>query len=974
MSVYTARMRTKHCSTGTPAIDEAIDGLYAGDNVVFRFSEISAYREACEAFAEETKRDRTPIHYFRFARHEPLLDSDTAVVHETDPERGFERFISEIHSVIRSEGLYGNYVFDVLSALSATYFSDRMIGNLFRVTCPFLRRLRTLAFFGIERYNHSYHAVDLIRQTTQVLIDQYEVAGTRYVLPIKLEGRSDRSLLRLRSINGDRATAVADSTTISRVISGDHWPGLPSASYRMIGIWDRTFMRAEEEAARSSVDGRGMPEPLQPRTAPADGWGVEGARKRDSQETSIFDETLFLLTGARGRMKELLSRYLTLDDIIRVWKRVIGTGMIGGKATGMLAAHAILRASGPKWTSLLEEHDSFYIGSDVFYSYLVENDCWWFRQLQKDPSHYLDRNEQIRDRLLDGEFPEYITRRIEDMLDYFGPEPIIVRSSSLLEDAFGSAFAGKYDSIFCPNQGTREERLARFLSAARWIYAGTMSREALEYRKSRGILERDEQMALLVQRVSGSHHGRWYMPHIAGVGFSFNPYSWSREIDPESGVLRLVLGLGTRAVDRSDDDVARVVALNAPTLRPEGGPEEQRRYTQRRADALNLDLNTLESPSIDELLDDAPGLPRDLLTVRDRERVAADREAATRARRSSRRPKANPAASSSASGASRAEHAARPGGSDPRLPSFDPLFARTPFAADMRELLSTLETAYATAVDVEFTATLTGVADQDPADTVAGDGGYPVLPPYSINVVQCRPLQVKGRSTESVPLPGSALENRFIESRGGVIGHSREFEVDRIVIVRPDRYSRLPDSARFEVARELSHLLGRKAGSLAETAQGSHEFTLLIGPGRWGTSTPSLGVPARFSDIAEASAIMEVDVMHDALVPDLSLGTHVFHEMVELDLLYIAHFTGQEGNRLVFEELYALPGEERHGSGGDEMGAERTSAAPGGTGAGAGGSTSESCISVFRPARSGRRLILNANTQDQRCIIYWADR
>ena len=76
-------------------------------------------------------------------------------------------------------------------------------------------------------------------------------------------------------------------------------------------------------------------------------------------------------------------------------------------------------------------------------------------------------------------------------------------------------------------------------------------------------------MALLVQRVSGAVHGHLFYPQVAGVGLSYNPYVWSEQIDPEAGVLRLVFGLGTRAVDRSDDDYTRVVALNAPQRRPD---------------------------------------------------------------------------------------------------------------------------------------------------------------------------------------------------------------------------------------------------------------------------------------------------------------------------------------------------------------------------------------------------------------------
>ncbi len=177
--------------------------------------------------------------------------------------------------------------------------------------------------------------------------------------------------------------------------------------------------------------------------------------------------------------------------------------------------------------------------------------------------------EEARRRILTGTFPQETQKEFMDMLDYFGQCPIIVRSSSLLEDNFGNAFSGKYESVFCVNQGTRGERLKAFLSAVRRVYASTMSMEALDYRAHRGLLDRDEQMAILVQRVSGVVCSNLYFPQIAGVGLSFNPYVWSERIESDAGMLRLVCGLGTRAVDRHDDDYTRLVSLNAPKLRHE---------------------------------------------------------------------------------------------------------------------------------------------------------------------------------------------------------------------------------------------------------------------------------------------------------------------------------------------------------------------------------------------------------------------
>ncbi len=843
-----------------PALDHCIDSLIPGDNVVFRFDGIELYASVCRALRESCRVAGTELHYFRFAGHDPLLDgTEHVVLHEVDPSDGFERVITEIHNVIRRTGIGATYIFDVLSDLSATFFSDRMIGNFFSVTCPFLARLDTVAYFGVERHVHSLHAIQPIRDTTQLFIDLYELGGSMYAAPLKLQYRDKPGLLRMHVLDDEQAHPVTDSTTLTRVLSARPWPGLSSASYRMIGIWDRTLLKAEQLAASPDFS-IGHPD-----------------RK------ALFEQTLRLVTGAQGAMFDVLARCLNLEDVIRIWKRMIGTGMIGGKSSGMLAATAILRNSDASWEEKLEPHDSFFIGSDVYYTYLVENDCWWFRQLQKNPKHYLDRNDEIRARMLQGEFPDYIVQRFADMLDYFGTSPIIVRSSSLLEDAFGNAFAGKYDSIFCANQGSRDERMQAFLDAVRWIYAGTTSREALEYRRRRGILDRDEQMALLVQRVSGTQHGERFFPDMAGVGFSFNPYAWTREIDPEAGVLRLVFGLGTRAVDQNDDDYTRVVALNAPDLKPTAGPEEEIRYTQRKIDLISLPGNRLVSEDAETVLRELTELPRAFLSRADRD--------------------------------------------GRRVVRFDRLLDRTRFVQDMKRMLETLQAAYGTPVDVEFTINL------------GSDGAY------TLNVVQCRPLQVQSTGGEAKPLPEGESLQTLIHTDCGIVGHSRHVPVDRIVIVDPRCYGRLPEQKRYALARALKRLTSRRQAD---------ERILLIGPGRWATSTPSLGVPVHVEDIAEVSMLMEVDIMHDGLVPDLSLGTHVFHEMVEMNMLYIAHSSRKMENKLDWDALERLPI--------DADGIKRAASnLP---------EDIASCLKAFDVSGDDTPVWLYADARSQECLIY----
>ena len=185
----------------------------------------------------------------------------------------------------------------------------------------------------------------------------------------------------------------------------------------------------------------------------------------------------------------------------------------------------------------------------------MKNDLFRLRlQLTRDSHLTHEEFEEVEERFLDGEFPPAIMEQFRDMLDYFGQAPIIVRSSSLLEDSFGNAFAGKYRSEFCANQGSPEERMEAFLRAVKLVYASAINPDALSYRRKRGLGESDEQMAILVQRVSGMPYQNYFFPCLAGVAFSRNLYAWSNRIDPEQGMIRLVFGLGTRAVDRVGGD------------------------------------------------------------------------------------------------------------------------------------------------------------------------------------------------------------------------------------------------------------------------------------------------------------------------------------------------------------------------------------------------------------------------------------
>jgi len=805
-------------TTGVRGLDGLLKGVLPGDNIVWQVDAIEDYVAFAEPYCRAAKNSGRRLIYFRFAKHEPLLPPDFgAELHHLKPEAGFESFIADIHGVIEEAGRGTFYVFDCLSDLAVDWYSDQMLGNFFMLTCPYLYDLETVTYFGLLRNRHSSHATGAIADTTQLLLDVYRHDGTLYVRPLKVQHRYSPTMDMLHVWKEESFEPVTSSAAVSEVLTSGRWGGgLDSAI--STGSWERAFIHAEEL--------------------------IESIRSGDAQAEAgkpLLGRLLRMVISRDEGMLELAGRYLALEDIVKIRKRMIGTGLIGGKTLGMLLARAILKEQAERLSDILEAHDSFFIGSDVFYTYLVRNGVWWVRQNQRNPETFLDGADQARQNILTGRLPGYIVKQIESMLDYFGQSPIIVRSSSLLEDNFGNSFAGKYESVFCANQGSREKRLDDFLAALRTIYASTMSEKALRYRAHRRLLDRDEQMALLVMRVSGEMHGRDFFPDMAGVGFSFNPYAWSEYIEPKAGVVRLVFGLGTRAVDRSDDDYTRIVALNAPTRRPETNFDEVRQHAQQRVDYLDLEANQLVSGGFMELVNAHPGLPLEMVASRD--------SPGTRRR--------SPAT---------------------WVLTFDRVLAETKFVEDMRGLLTTLQSAYAHPVDIEFTANFFGSED------------------YRINLLQCRTLQVKGTETAALPSVEIEDEARIIAARGAVIGQSRLIDVDLIIYVVPEVYGHLPIQQRHEVARligEINHATAsRGAGNI-----------MLLGPGRWGTSSPSLGIPVSFVDINRVSVLCEIVAMREDLVPDVSLGTHFLSELVEMDMLYVALFP-EQGDNYIRSEFF----------------------------------------------------------------------
>jgi hypothetical protein len=800
-------------STGLNHLDRIIDSLRTGDNVVWQTDNIDDYGYFASSFARRALDDGKRVVYMRFARHPRLVERDPRlVVYELNARSGFESFSTGVHSIVTKEGEGAYYVFDCLSDLQSAWATDLMIGNFFVITCPYLFQLNTVAYFGLLRNNHSFKTVARIRETTQVLLDVYNTDADVYVHPLKVRGRhSPTMFLPHKREEGERfipLTSSVDATRLLTYISGRE---LEHAK-RNLDYWDRLFLSAEELLHKEDAE-------------------VERGK--------VLNNLCRIMIGREKRIRSLARENLSLQDLLAVKKRLIGTGYIGGKAAGMLLSRKILERDRTfPWMDYLEPHDSFFIGSDVFYTYIVENGLWKLRMEQKTKEGYFTAAPLLREKMLNGSFPDEIEEQFWQVIEYFGQSPIIVRSSSLLEDAFGNAFAGKYDSIFCVNQGTPEQRYTQFREYVRQVFASTMNEDALAYRLKRGLDKQDEQMALLVQRVSGSYRNHYFFPDLAGVAISHNTFVWKDDMDPKAGMIRLVLGLGTRAVNRTENDYPRIVALDTPLLKPHAGLGDTKKYSQHEADILNIEENRLETVSVDSLMTEDMGIPRDLVGIRDLDAAKYLKERGMKEK-------------------------------EVWILTFDALLSESPFPEIMRTMLERLEYAYNYPVDTEFTVNFTGPKT------------------FQINLVQCRPLQTKGEG-KSIEIPTDIASSHVLfQSKGGFMGGNVSQPVRRIVYVKPHEYSRLPLTEKYDIAR----LIGKLNRQIKDRVQWP---TLLIGPGRWGTSTPSLGVPVRFSEISNISIMVELEYENGSLVPELSFGTHFFQDLVETDIFYAAIFSGRD--------------------------------------------------------------------------------
>lgn len=627
-----------------------------------------------------------------------------------------------------------------------------------------------------------------------------------------------------------------------------------------------------EEIIHSVLVGRGLPRrdlvlSFNPELAPWDLLFTRGEEfeslppeKRARVQHHLQEIIVVLIKGMISDQLEFVGvakELFTIRDLKDIWRRRIGRGKIGGKAAGMLLAWKIIQLAHEEDEMDVRDHvtipDSYYIGADVFYDFLSMNHLNRYMNQKYKPREEMEADyPQVRAAYMNGRFPSDVVSSLQLLLEEVGDAPIIVRSSSLLEDNFGTAFAGKYDSFFCPNQGTLEGNLAALMNAIKRVYASVLNPAALLYRQHMGFIDYDERMAALIQKVQGTRYHHYFFPTVAGVGYSRNPFRWNPKIRREDGFLRLVWGMGTRAVDRVANDYPRIVALSHPQLRPEVGARQIRKYSQHFVDLVDLEADLFKTLPVQEVIaDDYPAL---------RYLVSVDKGGYL----------TPPISRLDADNA------------DDLVLTFDQLTQDKRFITLMKAMLTKLERHYKWPVDIEF------AVDIQPK--------YPHAE-YAIRLLQCRPL-VSQEWAGDIEIPEGIPKKDLIMMACKLVPQGIVSGVRYIVYIDPVVYSQAPDYVtKLELARVIGRLNKRLEG----------ERFILMGPGRWGSSNLDLGVKVTYADIYNTKVLAEIPLVREGITAEASYGTHFFQDLLETGIFPLPIIPGEDGAMLNTKFLTKAP-------------------------------------------------------------------
>ncbi len=574
---------------------------------------------------------------------------------------------------------------------------------------------------------------------------------------------------------------------------------------------------------------------------------------------ALDDEILGLRVGLISRFLSdnllyinVAKEYIKISEMDKILDRTVGlasgNGKLGGKSAGMILARQVLldrKKINPLFENVFTPKSRF-LTSDVLLEFIHYNALEEFVFTKYESPEAIKKEFNFLEYIFkNSQFPPESMYAFNKILDDMKGKPMIVRSSSLLEDSFEASFSGKYKSLFISNTGTKEERMAALVNAVTEVYASTFGPDPIEYRRERGLLDFREEMGILIQEVVGNQVGKYYLPCFAGVAYSYNEFRWSPRLRREDGVIRIVAGLGTRAVDRTMNDYPTLLSPGQPALKVNTSVDDILRYSQQYVDVINMEKNRFETIRLTELIDECngyfPGIEK--ITSMYRDGTLVDPVSAMADFRK-----------------------------EQLVVTFNNLVNKSKFINQIKEILTELQLAFKSPVDVEF----------------ASDG-------EKIFLLQCRP-QSQFSNRNAVRIPSGIPRESIIFSANEFVNSGIAKNIEYVVYVDGNEFNVLPTIEDIheivKIVSTLNRMLPRK------------KF-ILIGPGRWGSrGDVKLGVPVIYSDINNTAMLIEVAREKHGYVPDLSFGTHFFQDLVESNIMYLPLYPDNPDN--VFNEQFFL--------------------------------------------------------------------
>ncbi len=539
-----------------------------------------------------------------------------------------------------------------------------------------------------------------------------------------------------------------------------------------------------------------------------------------------------------SREKEYVAiarKNLGIGDIYHLLLQVIyslkGQGRLGGKSAGLYLAGCILKKKSQtdRLMKQVKIPKSWYISSDVFQHFLVNNDLDEITgQKYKNIIQIEFEYPQIVEKIRSAPFPPDIVQALHKILDESEGRPLIVRSSSLLEKSKEFNFSGKYAYVIIANTGTREEVLQDLTAAIAVVFASVFAHDPIAYRKLYQMVDYSEEMGILVQQLVGKQFGKYFFPVCSGTASTKNLIRTSENFNPDEGLIRLVAGCGTRLSknDGGDYHIFIPIAAGGYEEGPNGfdkvGPE------QRMIDVLNLESGLMETLNIEELLNQLRPETHDL----------------------------SGAGSSKAHGRTDSEENAdadrQPSG--PRL-FYDSTLANTDFYNIVGGILTTLKDAYGYDLNIEFACD--------------GDSFY---------LLQC---SAQCCTTSYPPPPISIDINRsnVMFKISNFVSCNGVIDATHLVIINPEIYDYLENR---DNPIDLKHLMARINRWLPERRYA------LVCPPLWtqvGAFRP--GELLSFSELNNAACIMEWMPDTPEKTPNLRYNYHLFNDIMERGIVYI---------------------------------------------------------------------------------------